>query len=350
MEDKDVLLATSHKKALRMPAFMRSILLHLLRDKRELQTVFVLLRFILTMLPCACAVFCSGSHLAGLLYVTLMATAFSTDTLTAMHHFMHNHRVFKHKAATWFVSVLSSVLHGIPITSYQVLHVCMHHHHSNDPRIDITSTAPFQRDSGLQFLWYSLTRWMLLPWVMLPYYAFQRRRYRLSLCSALCMASHLAVIAALLRYNQPAAVWLFIVPTLATLLAFSLHNWGQHMFLHPEKHAEQLHLSYNIINTPSGARPPCHAAVFNEGYHAIHHNSPLVHWSDCPAFFRDNIDAYRREGCFYFKNIDSVGIALASFRGRYDILSQHLTRLDGDRSEDDATFLRKRLAPIRRAV
>jgi hypothetical protein len=110
MEDKDVLLATSHTKALRMPAFMRSILLHMLRDKRELQTVFVLLRFIFTMLPCACAVFCSGSHLAGLLYVILMATTFSTDTLTAMHHFMHNHSAFKHKAATWFVSPASTAI------------------------------------------------------------------------------------------------------------------------------------------------------------------------------------------------------------------------------------------------
>ena len=345
--DRDVQLAITHEKAFYLPSFLRSILLHLLQDQRELQTVFVLLRFIFTMLPCACIVFFSRSHLVGLLYVIFMVSVFSTDTLTAMHYFMHNHRTFKHKAATWFVSILASVLHGIPITSYQVLHVCMHHHHSNDPRFDITSTEPFQRDNGYHFLWYSLSRWMLSPWFMLPYYAFQRKRYWLSVRSACCMSSHLVVVAALSQYNAPAAVWIFAVPTFVTLLAFSLHNWGQHMFVNPEKRLEQLHLSYNIINTKT-TKSPCHAAVFNEGYHAIHHNNPLVHWSDCPVFFRDNIDVYKREGCFYFKNIDSVNIALLCFRGRYDILSRHLTRLDKSRSEDDATFLRKRLAPIQK--
>jgi fatty acid desaturase len=156
------------------------------------------------------------------------------------------------------------------------------------------------------------------------------------------MWSHLAAVFFLCQHNPCFGIWVVIIPTVLTLFAISLHNWGQHIFVHPDStmSTHPLHCSYNIINSTTNA------LIFNDGYHSIYHNDPLVHWSNYPSYFRDNFDAYKREGCFYFKNINNATIAFLCFRGRFDVLSSHLTRLDKNRSEDDATFLRKLLKPI----
>ena len=344
--DKDIQLAIKHTRGVHLPNFLYLFLWSILDDKREMQTAFLLLKSISVMIPGAALVYLARSHCVGLLYVAVVVLFVGSESLPALHYYMHNRRTFKHSFMTSAVSTVAPLLHGIPVSAYTVLHLMMHHKHSNDARYDMTSTEKYQRDNALHFLWHWLDIWVIETWFVLPFYAFQRKRYLLSLYSALCMWSHFAAVFFLCKHNPCFGIWVVIVPTALTLFAISLHNWGQHMFVHPDstKSIHPLHCSYNIINSTTNA------AIFNDGYHAIHHNDPLVHWSDYPTHFRDNFDLYKREGCFYFKNIDSVGIALLCFRGRYDILSQHLTRLDGDRSEDDATFLRKRLAPIRRAV
>ena len=341
-EDKDVQLAIKHSHGFYLPDVLYLFLWNILHDKREMQTAFILLKSICIMIPGAVSVYLARSHCVGVLYVAVVVLFVGRDSLPALHYYMHNPRTFRHSLMTSAVSIIASLLHGIPISAYAVLHLMMHHKHSNDARFDMTSTEQYQRDNALHFLWHWVRVWILETWFVLPFYAFQRKRYLLCLYSAFCMWSHLAAVYLLCHHNPCFGIWVILVPTALTLFAISLHNWGQHMLIHPDrvKFRHPLHCSYNVINSTTNA------AIFNDGYHAIHHNDPLVHWSDYPTYFRDNFDVYKREGCFYFKNIDNVSIALLCFRGRYDILSKHLTRLDENRSEDDTTFLRKRLAPI----
>jgi len=330
--------ALCHKHKFTPPAFIYAILWSLVDDKREMQTAYILIRSILIMVPGCAVVFWARMHVVGFAYVCVVVHSVGRDSLPANHYYRHNRKTFKSAIVTKFVNVMVSVLHGMPIGSYRVQHLMMHHRYTNHATMDANSTMPFQRDNVWHFLWHAITTWVLSLWITLPYHLYKVGRYMHALETVAWMWSHLLAVYWLHTLNPVAAVWTCIVPSLLTLLSGALHNWGQHMLVNPDrtKCNQVLHNTFNVINTKDNM------SIFNDGYHAVHHGHAGVHWMDYPQHFRDNIETYKKEGCFYMHGLNNVAIAILCLRKRFDLLAKHVVRFDTEPC-DTETFLRSRL-------
>lgn len=88
------------------------------------------------------------------------------------------------------------------------------------------------------------------------------------------------VLYLLFTYPLPTAYTLFI-PWIVIFVAFSLGNWGQHIFVDEDKHDCNYRLTYNIMNSCINQQN------FNDGYHVIHHYNARKHWTELPSSFNE---------------------------------------------------------------
>ena len=103
------------------------------------------------------------------------------------------------------------------------------------------------------------------------------------------------------------------------LFSVMIFNYVQHVHTDEES-------SYNHARNFVGLINP---ALFNNGYHTIHHKSPGIHWSETPAAQREIqmlIDPLLSERSFWWYMVRVY--LLAPFHSRFGTVSKRLERIN----------------------
>lgn len=193
-----------------------------------------------------------------------------------IHHLHAHHPVFRWTLGNRILEQLLCVPSLLTHTEMLVFHIHNHHRYEDGPQ-DAATTRGYER--GLRALYY----WVVYPFRVRVYVvrALFERRYRgsplrwLHPLNLLCSIAFLAV----LFDGAPDLFWsLWAVPMLLTGLNSGYFSWLTHAPARREEvpgHNASLNTTNNWMNL----------FVFNQGYHAIHHARPGIHWSDIPSHF-----------------------------------------------------------------
>jgi fatty acid desaturase len=115
-----------------------------------------------------------------------------------------------------------------------------------------------------------------------------------------------------------------------------LGNWTQHAFIDPIEPENPYKNSINCLNIRYN-----HIA-WNDGYHTSHHEKPVLHWTEHPHAFLNNVDKYAENRAVVFDGIAYPGIFISLMRKRYDVLAKHFVNINGIyESEDEVISMLK---------
>merc|ERR1711904_458696 len=185
---------------------------------------------------------------------------------------------------------------GIPSGCYRLHHVVMHHLEDNVFPMDLSSTMPYQRDNFFHFLQY-WARFAFAIHVELPYYAVKTNRVEMAV--QCCVAEFLWLAGMCYGYsvNPIATTFTFVLPFFISSLAMMFGNWSQHIFVDPQRPTVDYALTYNCINHIENLY------TFNDGYHIVHHVNSVLHWSEMPQRFLDELPTYAKQGAITFSGL-----------------------------------------------
>jgi fatty acid desaturase len=233
-----------------------------------------------------------------------------------------------------------SFLFGIP-TGYREHHMGMHHVEDN-MQDDLSSTMRYQRDSFLHFLHYFL-KFFFLSIVDLPTYMKKRRRVTMMRRAFYSELVHDAVIIGAMLIDWRFGFAAFLMPYVACRFMMMVGNWGQHAFVNTLVKNDGIANSITCINSGYNAR------CFNDGYHIGHHLKANRHWTEMPADFLANVDAYAKADALVFEGLDFFLVSVCLWTGQWKILAKKFVRLDGKPRSDDEVIamLKERVKPVR---
>jgi fatty acid desaturase len=205
------------------------------------------------------------------LWILLVLLNYSL-TIGIMH--MHSHRPLftsaRHNRLLEFLLCVPSCV-SFPVVKYA--HTYIHHTFDNGPK-DFTSTHGYE--SGWKAVWY----WVRYSWLVTgktgqglfardahPYWRNLRPQYvRDSLITIFlfCVCFFL---------NPKGMLWVYLFPMVVTHVSCGYFAWVTHA---PAKEG-LLNGSVNTVNNVMGL------FIHNQGYHAVHHRYPAIHWTDIPG-------------------------------------------------------------------
>jgi len=212
-------------------------------------------------------------HAALHLFLVMVVYA---ETYMAMLH-VSSHRVLYRGtgARVWCLNAIIpyvlSLGFGQTWETYFFHHIKHHHIEDNGPS-DLSSTAPYQRDSFSHFMMY-FARFLLGIQVELGLY-FWRKGQR-SFAAQVIFGENVSLLffACATFYSVPGGLTVFVIPWLLMRFFMMASNWGQHAFIGDNKDAHSL----TILNSSYNA------LAFNDGFHLSHHQNSMRHWSEHPA-------------------------------------------------------------------
>lgn len=305
------------------PPIPDSVLLRLMRDERDLPSVYLQLNILMILVPAAGCVYLAYifasstvAHAVGLAYFLLLATQFEERYILMLHYSAHR-KVYKDEYSFLndLISWISPPLFGFPGGVYHLHHVIMHHIENNHG-FDISATEPYRRDSLPHFLLYWL-RFTLLVWLEVPLYGLKTQRYSWAgtVCvSILGWAFSIAFLAQ--RVSFGATMWIFVVTYFFTMFALAFGNWSQHMFVDPKRPDSNYGLTYNCIDTWQNQ------TTFNDGYHVVHHLAARLHWTELPDYFHKNLDKFAENGAITFRKIHFFDVGILVMTGQLRKLAE----------------------------
>ena len=133
--------------------------------------------------------------------------------------------------------------------------------------------------------------------------------------------------------NAKATLFVFLIPFLFARIVMMLGNWTQHAFVNPENKEDN---TINCINTNYNQ------TCWNDGYHAVHHIRPALHYTEIPLKFVKNKSQLAQQKILTFEGIHYLHIFLWLMTRRYDKLASHLVNVDNMfASEEEAIALMK---------
>jgi hypothetical protein len=140
------------------------------------------------------------------------------------------------------------------------------------------------------------------------------------------------VFCALLCFvNFKATLWIFILPFLFARMVMMMGNWAQHAFVDTNDPEEN---TINCVNTKYNV------TCWNDGYHAVHHLRPALHYTELPGEFLRNLDKFANDKTFIFDGIHYLHIFLYLMTKRYDKLAANLVNLNNTfRNDQEAIDL-----------
>ncbi len=109
--------------------------------------------------------------------------------------------------------------------------------------------------------------------------------------------AHAALVALGLWLAPAPAVAVLVLPYVLTRFFLMAGNWAQHAFVHPDGPADGVRNATILVNASHNHR------CFNDGYHAVHHRHPALHWAEMSAHFRDDWRHYAERGVIVFDGI-----------------------------------------------
>jgi fatty acid desaturase len=218
--------------------------------------------------------------------------------------------------------------------SYFIHHMAMHHVAGNMPD-DASSTMGYQRDKPSDFIRYWL-RFMFLGAVDVIHYLFGRKKKKLRRRLRVSEIGFVVIATGLCFVNLKAAMAVFVIPFLFARLVMMIGNWAQHAFVDPELPDNELCSTYICINT--GYNHKC----WNDGYHALHHLRPGLHYLEYPVVFNQMLPDLAEHRTFVFENIHYLHIFSWLMAKRYDKLADHMINIHGTfSSREEAIALLK---------
>jgi fatty acid desaturase len=112
-----------------------------------------------------------------------------------------------------------------------------------------------------------------------------------------------------------------------------LGNWTQHAFVDPSDLEEN---TINCINTKYNK------ICWNDGYHAVHHIRPALHYTEIPGEFLKSKDIFAEKKVLTFEGIHYLHIFVWLMTKRYDKLAKHVVNLNNTfASEEEVIALMK---------
>jgi hypothetical protein len=193
------------------------------------------------------------------------------ETFMSMLHNTSHRQLFRSEYAVFnlIVPYVLCVFFGQTWNTYFFHHI--KHHHVEDNGVgDLSSTAAFQRDSIVHFLFY-FCRFFFLIQLELPWYFVRKGQYIIAWKTISGELASLFVFGTTSWLMPHPATFVFVVPFMLMRFFMMAANWGQHAFINKNvKNAHSLtiiHSSYNLL-------------AFNDGFHASHHENSQRHWSD----------------------------------------------------------------------
>lgn len=194
-------------------------------------------------------------------------------TIGVLH--MHCHRkLFVSPAANRVLEILLCFPSLLTAAEMTVLHVHHHHKHNDGPG-DVTSTLGRERG------WAAIGYWVGYGWTVKRFtlrsiYATDVRRWRkqrfrvtFAIDSLLCLAA----LAALTAWRPVTLVICYWIPLVITHVTSGYFSWLTHA---PAGDRDGIDGSVNTVGNV------LNLLIFNQGYHAVHHAHPGIHWTDIP--------------------------------------------------------------------
>ena len=313
---------------------------YLVRDQRDLPVALLIFNVAICMIPFACCVYYSSSHWVGAAYVLVLYGCFFGRYMSMLHEFAHN-SVFKSR---WFgfllVTVLLGGMHGVPMGTYHLNHLIMHHKGGNRWNVDFSSTERYQRDSFRQFVGYWFRHYTPpgIVWDLCLCCA-RWGRYSLSLAYGAAMVMWCGSLWYMWMFVHPVGtLWVWLMPILLSGMAGAWAGLAQHMFLNAAQ--PRRWYSYEVINSVANTHH------FNQGFHATHHENCVYHWTELPRGFMANLELFKRDKVLIFQEIDNPMLLVWLFLGRYDVLASHMVGFEKLSQGQAEAVIKAHLKPV----
>lgn len=304
--------------------------LKFINDKRDLPFIHLLTGIHLFVIPVA--VFLYTPVLQGwywwLVYVPYfyVSQLYFKGRFGLMLHCIVHRKLFKKKYTwlyNWVIWVVCPFFGHTPET-YFVHHMGMHHV-ANNMLDDASSTLPYQRDSLRGFLAY-VGRFLILGFRDTFLYFFRNKRKKFYMRLAAGELSFYIFCVGMCFVNFHATLFIFLIPFVFARIVMMLGNWTQHAFVNP---ADLEDNSINCINTKYNK------VCWNDGYHAVHHVRPALHYTEIPVEFLKNKDSFAKQKTPVFDGVHYLHIFFWLMTRRYDKLAKNLVNVNNTFSSDE---------------
>lgn len=242
----------------------------LLRERSDRRTIVFVAMFYVSLIA---AFVWPPSHWAVWLVLSVWLSVMAFTCAVITHNTIH-HPIFHSRRANRIFQVVLTLAYGHPVSAFVPGHNLSHHMHTQKPQ-DV------MRTTKLRFRWNLLNQLLFLPVVARAItvsdsaYARSMRKRRPAWFRQYCIewAALALTTVALVVLDWRAAIVFWFVPHLYAAWGIVGINFAQHDGCdedHPYNH------SRNFTGRLSNWW------LFNNGYHAIHHDKPNLHWSKLP--------------------------------------------------------------------
>jgi fatty acid desaturase len=306
--------------------------LRYIKDKRDLPFIYLLLKVTFFLLPLAVLLFLPFIN-GWLWWVIAVSFQVINAILRApfglMMHSISHRQLFKnkYKNAIYYITWFIGPFIGHTPETYFSHHIGMHHPEGNMPDDD-SSTMFYQRDSLKDFFKY-VAEFIFTGLAGLLSYLKRKNRRKLARKAFTGEMCFYIVCIFLCFVNWQATVAVFIFTFFISRILMMLGNWTQHAFIDPVDPENPYKNCINCLNIRYN-----HIA-WNDGYHSSHHLKPTLHWTDHPASFRNNLEAYAKNRAVIFEQLDYAKIFVYLMRKRYDLLAKNFININNTFESDE---------------
>ena len=308
-----------------------------INDKRDLPFIHLLTAIHILVIPVAILLYTPvlQSWYWWLVYIPYfyVSQMYFKGRFGLMLHCISHRKLFK-KGYTWlynYVIWFICPFFGHTPETYFAHHMGMHHV-ENNMLDDASSTLPYQRDSLRGFLSY-VGRFLILGFEDTFMYFFKRKRKKFYMRLTAGEISFYLFCVGMSFVNFKATLFIFIIPFVFARIVMMLGNWAQHAFVNLDDLEDN---TINCINTKYNQM------CWNDGYHAIHHVCPAMHYTDIPGEFLKTKDQLAEKKVLVFDGIHYLHIFLWLMTKRYDKLADNLVNINNMfNSKEEAIDLMK---------
>ncbi len=308
-----------------------------INDKRDLPFIHLLTAIHILVIPVAILLYTPvlQSWYWWLVYIPYfyVSQMYFKGRFGLMLHCISHRKLFK-KGYTWlynYVIWFVCPFFGHTPETYFAHHMGMHHV-ENNMLDDASSTLPYQRDSLRGFLSY-VGRFLILGFEDTFMYFFKRKRKKFYMRLTAGEISFYLFCVGMSFVNFKATLFIFIIPFVFARIVMMLGNWAQHAFVNLDDLEDN---TINCINTKYNQM------CWNDGYHAIHHVRPAMHYTDIPGEFLKTKDQLAEKKVLVFDGIHYLHIFLWLMTKRYDKLADNLVNINNMfNSKEEAIDLMK---------
>jgi fatty acid desaturase len=294
-------------------------------DERDLPFIYLTLKICFTVIPLAILLFLP---IHGLFWWGIALTYFIVNLMfmsgpyTLMLHCTSHRPLFKNEYKSYnnIIPWVLGPFFGHSPGTYYSHHMGMHHA-ENNLEDDLSSTMKYQRDSITDFFKYFFSFFFGVI-VSLTSYHHIRKRIKMRNKVLTGETFFIAICIALMFFNLPAVMVVFVTPLLLTRFIMMIGNWGQHSFVDFDEPGNCYKNSITCTNTPYNK------ICFNDGYHIDHHLKPTMHYTQYPEHFQNHIAEFSKNKALVFDNLHYLHIWFYLMTKNYAALAKHMVNIN----------------------